>query len=220
MSLEAILQAIHLSGERQVQEIIRCAVEQANALLADAQLEAQKIEEDVCAKEVMPAYQERARIIHQARSESLRIVGNAREILLDKALDRARGYLAGLRSDPEYPMVLRRLVLETLAELKESLEDIQRSQLEADPRDRQLIEQIMGDPQPNLSVEYRLECWGGVIARSSDGRVVIINTLEARFSRAAPFLRRYLAALFENQEVQDKRNQQIVRKMIPEERKA
>lgn len=219
MSLEAILQAIHLSGERQVEEIRTQAIEQANALLANAQLEAQKIEEDMCAKEVMPAYQERARIIHQARSESLRIVGNAREMLLDKALDRARGYLAGLRSDPEYPTVLRRLVLETLAELKETLEDIQRSQLEADPRDRRLIEQILGDLQWNMSVEYRLECWGGVIAKSGDGRIVIVNTLEARFNRAAPFLRRYLAALFEDHEIEDRRNQRVVGQMIPMERK-
>lgn len=213
MSLSAILEAIHLSGEAQVHEIEKHAFDQANELLANARLEAQQIEEDVCAKEVMPAYRERARIFHRARLESLRIVGNAREALVDEALDQARGHLAGIRSDPVYPMVLCRLIQETLAELEGTLEDIQLSQLEGDPRDRELLEQILDDMRLNLSVEYRLNCWGGLVAKSIDGRVVIINTLEARFNRAAPFLRRYLAALFENQQAEDERNQRAARSM-------
>ena len=213
MSLNAILEAIHLSGETQVKDIERHAFDQANELLASARLEAQQIEEDVRAKEVMPAYRERARIFHQARLESLRIVGNARESLVDEALDCARGHLSGIRSDPVYPMVLCRLIQETLVELEGTLEDIQLSQLEADPRDRVLLGQILDDMRLNLSVEYRLNCWGGLVAKSSDSRVIIINTLEARFNRAAPFLRRYLAALFENQQAEDEHNQSAVRSM-------
>lgn len=214
MSLEAILQAIHLSGESEVQEIKRRARNQANELLESARLEAQKIEENVCSKEILPAYRERARIIHQARSGSMRVVGNAREVLIDKALDRARGHLAGIRSDPVYPTVLRKLIQETLAELEDTLEDIQLSRLEADPRDRTLLEEILGDMQPVLPVEYSMDCWGGIIAKSGDDRVVIINTLEARFNRAAPFLRRYLAALFENQEAADERDRPAARRMV------
>lgn len=219
MGLDAILQAIHLAGEAQIQAIEQQAINQANEVLAIAQEEAHRIEEDVCAKEVMPAYQERARIIHQARSESLRIVGNAREVLVDKALDRARGYLAGIRSDTVYDVVLHRLIRETLAELEETPEDILTSQLEADPRDRRLLGRILSDMGVDLPVEYELECWGGVIAKSGDGRVVIINTLDARFNRAAPFLRRYLAALFEDHEVEDERNQRVARYLIHTERK-
>ena len=93
------------------------------------------------------------------------------------------------------------------------LEAIGLSKLEADPRDRELVEQFIGDMRLNLSVEYGLNCWGGLIAKSSDGRVVIINTLEARFNQAAPYLRSYLAALFENQEAEDERNQRAARSM-------
>lgn len=200
MSLHAILEAVHLSGERQVKEIEKQALDQVNKLLEEVRLKAQQIEEAVCAKEIMPAYKERAQIIHQARLESLRIIGNEREALVDEALDRARGSLSGLRSDPIYPMVLCILTAETLNELEGTFEDIKKSLLEADPRDRELLENILDDMGLYLSVEYRLKCWGGLIAKSSDGRVIIINTLEARFNRATPFLRRYLAALFENQQ--------------------
>jgi vacuolar-type H+-ATPase subunit E/Vma4 len=44
-----------------------------------------------------------------------------------------------------------------------------------------------------------MDCWGGVVAKSEDGCIVIINTLEARLERATPYLRRYLAALFESE---------------------
>ena len=67
-------------------------------------------------------------------------------------------------------------------------------------RDKELLEHVLGEMGLNLSVEYSLNCWGGLIAKSSDSRVVIINTLEARFNRALPFLRRHLAASFENQQ--------------------
>ena len=199
MSLSAILEAIHLSGEAQVQEIERCAFDEANELLANTRLEVKRIQEEICAKEVMPAYRERARIFHRARLESLQITGNVREELIDETLDRARGRLAGMRSDPVYPLVLDSLVRETLAELDDTLEEIHLAQLAADQRDKGLLECILDNMGLNLSVEYSLNCWGGLVAKSSDGRVVIINTLEARFDRAVPFLRRHLAALFENQ---------------------
>jgi vacuolar-type H+-ATPase subunit E/Vma4 len=216
MSLNAILEEIYLSGEAEVQEIEERASGQAKEILADARLKAQLIEEDACSKEVRPAYRERARICHQARSEGLRTVGNAREALVDRALDRARGHMAGLRSDPIYPTLLCSLIQETLDELEGTLEDIQLSQLEADQRDSELIDQILGDMQLNLAVEYRLKCWGGLISKSSDGRVVIINTLEARFNRAEPFLRRYLASLFENQptEIEHNNNKRALRYMV------
>jgi vacuolar-type H+-ATPase subunit E/Vma4 len=44
-----------------------------------------------------------------------------------------------------------------------------------------------------------LNTWGGLIAASADGRVVVINTLEARLEQALPFLRRHLAAYFEEE---------------------
>ena len=197
MSLSAILEAIHLSGEAQVQEIKKRAFDDANDLLVNTRLQAQQIKEDVCAKEVMPAYRERARIFHRARLERLRVIGNVREALIDEALDRARGLLAGIRSDPVYPMVLDSLVQETFAELDKTVEETYLCQLAADQRDKGLLEPILEDIGLNLSVEYNLNCWGGLVARSNDGRVVIINTLEARFNRATPFLRRHLAALFE-----------------------
>jgi vacuolar-type H+-ATPase subunit E/Vma4 len=51
-----------------------------------------------------------------------------------------------------------------------------------------------------LPVSCELNCWGGLTAKSEDGRVVVINTLESRLERATAFLRRHLAALFEEEQ--------------------
>jgi V/A-type H+-transporting ATPase subunit E len=197
MSLGAILEAIHVSGEQKIQEMETRAAQQADEILAAARREAERTREAACTKEVMPAYKERARIIHRARLEGLRICGDTREALVDAALERARERLMVLREGPVYPEVFKKLMQEALAGLKESAEDVTLTRLEVDRRDRELLQSARRYTAPDILVDFELKCWGGLIARSEDGRLVVINTLESRLERAEPYLRRSLAALFE-----------------------
>jgi vacuolar-type H+-ATPase subunit E/Vma4 len=124
-----------------------------------------------------------------------------REALVDTALEQCRGQLADFRANPVYPQVLRRLLQEALAELENCLAASESGRgicLEADPRDRDTIGVFLTELGLSLTVDYTLSTWGGLIARSEDGRVAVINTLEARLERATPYLRRSLAALFES----------------------
>lgn len=200
MSLSAILESIRASGDAQVAAIETQAYEQSRHLLANARMEAQLIEDQSRNMAIAPAFKERARILHRARLEALQVVGGARESLVDAALDQLRGRLVGLRSDASYPAVLRRITHEALAELEDSLQDLAQVTLMADPRDRALVENILHDMGLNTPVNYELECIGGLIASSVDGEIVVINTLEARLDRAIPSLRRYLAAIFEEEQ--------------------
>ena len=159
-------------------------------------MEAEQIQEDASTDASAPAVAERARIVHRARLEALHIVGAVRENLVDTAINRMREQLASSRSDSAYPMVLRALVEESLKQLTAS-EGQGNFQLLADRRDRILLEKILNDLALDMPVRYELNSWGGVTARSEDGRVVVINTLESRLNEAAPFLRRHLAAAFE-----------------------
>ncbi len=207
MSLQTILESIRASGKSQVDEIEMHAYAQARQILADARLEAQQEKEDACVAVAAQAYRERARIIHRARLETLHITGSVREALVDAALDQARGRLASLRMNTAYPAVLRRLTQAALAELAGSLEGSGMTHLSVDPRDRTLLESILRDLGLDLPVSYDLDCWGGLIAKSQDNRVVVINTLEARLERAIPYLRRYLSALFEQERPEVKSDQ-------------
>jgi len=198
MSLQAILEQVHAVGESQVQGVERETQAQVGEILAHARMEADQIEEDARAASSAPAARERARIIHHARLEALRLIGTVREEVVDSALNETRERLAAIRANPSYPDVLRQLTLEALAELTVPGRE-EMPVLVADTRDQPLLENNIDELGLDLYVSYDLTCWGGLIAKSEDGQVVAINTLEARLERAMPFLRGYLAALFEKE---------------------
>jgi vacuolar-type H+-ATPase subunit E/Vma4 len=199
MSLHHILEAIEAEGDAQVYEIEAQTFTQCSEIIADAHLVSEKIKAEVRAKEIAPAYKERARIIQKARLEALQIIGDAREELVDTALGQVHARLASIRTDNAYPIILRKLLQESLTELNNSLSDNDKIKLEADARDRDMLKDILTDLKLDFSVRYTLDCWGGVIAKSEDDCIVVINTLETRLERATPYLRCYLAALFESE---------------------
>lgn len=197
MSLSAIKESIRASGKAQICEIENSCDLQIQEIMRKARIESEKIFEEAEISAVSPAFGERAKIIHHARLSALHRIGNERESLVESAINQSKGHLAGVRSDSIYPEVMRRLTRQAIFELQESLEDPQDCQLEADPRDREILESILSDEKFNVPVQYTLQVWGGLIAKSRDHRLVVINTLESRLDRASPFLRRYLAAFFE-----------------------
>jgi vacuolar-type H+-ATPase subunit E/Vma4 len=202
LSLQTILQAIENTGEAQVREIASRADLQAREMIAKASLEAETIREQACAAALEPATRERARLIQKARLEALQTVGEKREALVDTALEETRKRLACSRAEARYPEVLKRLIREAWLELDSSqgvAESGRKICLDVDPRDRGIVEGFTAESGLSLAVNFSLTCWGGVIARSEDGRVTVIDTLEARLERAEPFLRSYLAALFEEE---------------------
>lgn len=201
MSLSAILEAIRSDGEAQFTAIEKEAYTQSRIILAEAQGNARDLHEKSCASMLVPAYHERARILHRERLEALRITGDAREGLLDAALSQARGRLATFRNHAAYAHVLGQLVRQALNELQASLDYAGRIELQADPRDQAVIQGILAEISipagADLNVTYNLTCWGGVIAKNQEDSVVVINTLEARLDRATPYLRRSLSTQFE-----------------------
>ena len=199
MSLHHILEAIEVEGDTQVYEIEAQTFTQCSEIIAEAHLVSEKIKAEVRAKEIAPAYKERARIIQKARLKALQIIGDAREELVDTALGQVHEQLASIRTDNAYPIILRKLLQESLTELSNSLSDNDIIKLEADARDRGVLKNILTDLKLDFSVRYTLDCWGGVVAKSEDDCIVVINTLETRLERATPYLRCFLAALFESE---------------------
>lgn len=195
MGLPAILDKIRALGNAQLQEIEKSTLSQEGEILAHACTEAEQIEKEACLKASATAIAERARILHRARLDGLRIVGNTREGMVDTAIRRTCEQLTSFRCDPAYPLVLRALIEEALAQLA-SPEGDEKPRILADPCDQALIQKILSDLQLSNPVGYELNCQGGLIAQSEDGCIVVINTLEARLKQAAPFLRSCLAAFF------------------------
>ncbi|MFW5943045.1 MAG: V-type ATP synthase subunit E [Chloroflexota bacterium] len=194
MSLQAILDAIQEASAAEVRAIERQAQAQAEELLQATRPRAEKIRQTHMDRSTRAARRERARIMHHARLESLCATGDARQELIDETLQRAAERLAAMRSHPDYPQLLRRLLQEALQTLETSVDEVAQCRLRADPRDRQLLDPLLDELGLSLQVDYDLDCWGGVIASSAGERILVINTLDSRFDRAHLFLRRSLAA--------------------------
>jgi vacuolar-type H+-ATPase subunit E/Vma4 len=107
-----------------------------------------------------------------------------------------RECLAGILKTAVYSAVLRQLTEEALAELQNSREDVMRARMEVDPRDRALLERILSDMALQLPIDSDINCWGGLIASSEDGRVIFVNTLESRLERTTSYLRHCLTTQF------------------------
>lgn len=198
MAVQNILEQIRGTGNAQVQEIEHNARTRASEILAQAHTEAKEIQSEARTRAGAPANAERARIIHRARSDALRLLGEVREGLVDTAIARTSERLAALRSESSYPEVLGSLTKQALAQLAAS-ESAHDPQLKADSRDKALLQKILTELQLNVPVSYELNNWGGLIATSRDGRVVVINTLEARLEQATAYLRPHLASYFETE---------------------
>lgn len=198
MSLQAILDAIREPGQLEAGAIQAQAEQEAAQILAQAQTDANQIRDGERAAATAKAARESARIIHQAQMKQRQLVGDARAAIIDAALADASQHFAEMRSQPVYATVLKGLLEESLATVRESLTDGDQIYVEADPRDEQLLNLLVRQHGPNITVCYILNCWGGIIARDESERIVAINTLEERLQRAEMSLRRSLSAMIED----------------------
>lgn len=199
MSLQAILARIQAAGETQVQEIQARSEVENQAILAEARAEVDRLYQASAAQAMQPIAGERDRMLNQARFEAVCLLGNARERLVEAALASAQAQLQAIRQSSSYPAALRAILLEMLPEQEGQGGGKNQLIIEADPRDQELLERILKDQDLELRIEYNLDCWGGLIARLPDGAGRLVNTLESRFDRVLPYLKKRLAAWFEEQ---------------------
>jgi vacuolar-type H+-ATPase subunit E/Vma4 len=195
MSLQVLLTKIDAAGREQLQQIQMETRSKIDDMLELARQEARRIEEKASNAARIQTSRERTLILDKARLEGMRIVGDARKDRADSVLTGVRQQLAAMRSSPVYRQVLGSLVHEALDGL--GMGDNCTVWLLADSRDKNILEDILAEKGSKVKLSYELNCWGGLVARSEDGRIEAINTLESRLERAKTFLRGYLAVLLE-----------------------
>lgn len=199
MSLQAILEQIQQAGAAQVQEVLAQAEREVEAALTEARARSEQVHQAAYRQALAPETAQSARISNQAHFEAECLVGKARERLVEQVLERVRQQLSNFRASDRYPDVLLRILYELLPG-DNGLRSMKHNVvIEADPRDRDLLERLFREKAMDVPVEYSLSCWGGLCAHSPDGTVRMINTLESRLERALPFLKQRLAAGFDLQ---------------------
>lgn len=197
MSLEAVLAAIRQQGDTEARDIEQRAQMEVARILAEAERERELSQQAAERHALATARAERARILQAASLEALQIMGSAQQNLVDRVLAQLRTRLSQLRSSPEYPAVLRRLLVEGMEVMAGSLGDGDTVQLFVDPRDRDLLGPMLAALPMACVPRYELDTWGGVLVTGADGRVSVDNTLETRLEEATGYFRRVLPALFQ-----------------------
>ena len=198
MSLAAILAAIERSSAEEIERLQIETQAQVQRLLVDAEREAAIRREQIRDDIVQPVSGQRARRLHRAHLDGLRVKAIARDALITQTLALSKNCLADLRRDAQYPAILRRLIKEAVRLLGENGAQAGRAVLVIDPRDEALVRTIMRDLNLDVTIETTLEGWGGVGLHSQDGRISVTNTLESRVERAMPLLHRELGTFFED----------------------
>ena len=179
-------------------EIWKSAVEEANRIIEDARRRAQKIIEEARTKneEVKAAAKER--VLSQIKSQISREFSlrkfeirrryyEKRAKLLEKILEEAWAQCLETIKNNEniYRESLRALLYEAI----KALESEELVIYACSERDRAILEEILAFDKSlanaNIRVEKRyINCYGGIVVTSADGKLIYNNTLRARFNKA------------------------------------
>lgn len=199
MGLKEILAAIRAESDRACEEITRKAEQDATIIIQDAENRAVELRQRELRLGEEAGLRERARVRYEARVQA----GRRRTLAWDESyqatLEASRVALSAVRDRLDYPEILRCLIMEALGEL-----DAPPVML-VDPKDEVLAQVALvavrehptGDhlPLPER-VDATFSTWGGLEARTSDGQITVLNTLESRLERAEPSLRSLVAGIW------------------------
>ena len=127
---------------------------------------------------------ERARRLHEARLQALRIVAEARRDVANRLSFEAKQLLAELRDRPELSAKAETTssarqfkILIGQESLSSALRPSEHLLLEVDARDELRLRSIVSELGITAAVQPVLDSWGGVIASTADGRIRVDNTL-------------------------------------------
>lgn len=197
MALADILAAIAAEGDRLVAAIAAEAEQETAAILERATAHAAAVRQQELEESAARARRDRARLLAQAHLLAAEQYRAVQEEAYQAALMAARAALACQRTSPSYPQVLEQLLDEALREIDTP------PVIVVDPRDADLVRRFLETRGVAPQIEATLQTWGGVEARTLDGRIVVYNTLEARWASAEPLLRGLVYALWQEAEAND-----------------
>ena len=201
MSLGSIVAAIAAQAEAQAGRELSEARRRAGLRLAEGRQQAEIRREAARLGVHAGLAQDRLRTLSQAILEARRRTDEARQEWIVEVLNRATARLRAIRTDPRYPRLLQAWISEATGVLTADggvgtlLAADEAFEIEVDPRDLPAAAEALGAQPTRARLVTGRETSGGVIVRTTDGAVVVVNTIDSRLERAAPEVRRRLARM-------------------------
>jgi len=184
LTYEELMASIETTANERMREMREKAAREADGIRKAATERAAGIEEEAMSGARKKAEAEREKRVARVRGEvKLEFLRRKQEVS-DRAFQEAGEKILAARSSSGYRLAARRLAEEALGQVGGS-----DPVLHVDPRDRTLLEGILGDLRRNCEIVTDLPSAGGLVVMSKDGRFVVNNTLESRLSRARELLK-------------------------------
>ncbi|HOJ00392.1 MAG TPA: V-type ATP synthase subunit E [Anaerolineaceae bacterium] len=199
MGIEAILAGINAITENKIAELQQQTVQQVNQILFRSKEEVEEIRKNLEKEGRVRLNREAAIIQQQAEMQYLQNISDARQKLIQESLGQIEIALRSIRTQGEYPALLRSLIKEAVGDLQPSLGQEKEIIVSVDPKDKELLNKFPKDGSVKIHFQYDLDCWGGCNASSLDGKVCVYNTLNDRFQKAVPILQQWLSLFFSEQ---------------------
>lgn len=192
-----IVHSMRSAARRRIDQIEENTRQRADQLIESARGEAEAQKQRILFDGRAKLNRLQALIEQQATIRALQAHADARQSLVEAALQKAQGSLSALREKDNYGGIFTQLVQEALDAVRPSLLTGQHIILHIDPRDRKNYQALLKNLADNPKVMEDLVCLGGCEAETEDGLVAVKNTIESRYERALPAVRQDLGIFFE-----------------------
>jgi vacuolar-type H+-ATPase subunit E/Vma4 len=198
MQPKAILAGISAKGKEKIKTLNQEAELNIKNLLAQAHKDSEIIAKRILSEGKNRAFREQAIIDQQTSLRVLQARANARHQLTQVVLEEVKKRLSKVRLENQYPVIMKALVLESIEELRFSLLAGQKILLHIDVQDQALVEQIIKTVKDPIRILSDIKCWGGCNAESDDGKINVLNTVEARYEKGEIIFSQQLSLFFES----------------------
>jgi V/A-type H+-transporting ATPase subunit E len=178
MAYENLLKSVEESAQEREQDLRQKARSAVQAISEDTRNQAEEIQQSLLAEAKKAAAVEKNKRIYLTKGENKEVLIKTKEQIVSKAFQNAEQRLSGLRNDPKYPAVFKKLA-------RESIESLggEEFRIHIDKRDEQLMKRILSDMNLTREIITDLKCSGGLVVSTRNESVIISNTFESRLER-------------------------------------
>jgi len=171
MTAEKIIEQIKKDSEKEIKQILKAAEKQAESIINTAKKDAQMESEKILSNGKKQSENIKKILVSKANQDAKREIMKAREKIIEECFTKAHHKLSTL-DEEEYKKIVNKLIKDGCKKLGEQCTIAVSRGI-----DRKIAESM------GLKVMGTIEVSGGIVFRSSDGRVTLDNTFDGILRR-------------------------------------
>jgi vacuolar-type H+-ATPase subunit E/Vma4 len=179
MKYDHLIQAIEDGAEEKLREIRDSKDREIHEIREHAEIESEQLRKDLLVETRQKIEVERNKKNYSAREQVKDHLIQARQDAYIQVFQETSERLSSLRSSPSYEIFFKAV----LSEILESL-DSEKILLHIDKKDETLTLQLIKNAGREFEIVTDLSTQGGLNGSTTDGKVIIRNTIEDRLARA------------------------------------